>query len=68
MNRLRHQNNGSILGLLDSLAKLAAKLVLARNAEELYSYFFSGKQGEEEMKFIDRFLSFENKLLSKKEP
>ena len=42
-NRLRHQNNGSILGLLASLAKLAAKLVLARNAEEPYSYFFRGK-------------------------
>ena len=32
-----------VLGLLASLAKLAAKLVLARNAEEPYSYFFRGK-------------------------
>ena len=49
-NRLRHQNNGSILGLLASLAKLAAKLVLARNAEEPYSYFFS-RQGKEKRRW-----------------
>ena len=39
-----------VLWLLASCAKLAAKLVLARNAEEPYSYFFS-RQGKEKRRW-----------------
>ena len=67
-NRLRHQNNGSILGLLrlccgeeERIALLLKNKNLPGMQKSWHTHIFR----EEKMKFIDRFLSFENKLLFK---
>ena len=65
-NRLRHQNNGSILGLLrlccgeeERIALLLKNKNLPGMQKSWHTHIFR----EEKMKFIDRFLSFENKTL-----
>ena len=66
-NRLRHQNNGSILGLLrlcreekEEEERIALK---NKNLPGMQKSWHTHIFREEKMKFIDRFLSFENKTL-----
>ena len=64
-NRLRHQNNGSILGLLRLCGEEEEERIALKNKnlpgmqKSWHTHIFR----EEKMKFIDRFLSFENKTL-----
>ena len=69
-NRLRHQNNGSILGLLrlccgEEEGEERIALLKNKNLPGMQKSWHTHIFREEKMKFIDRFLSFENKLLFK---
>ena len=65
-NRLRHQNNGSILGLLRLCGEEEEEERIAlknKNLPGMQKSWHTHIFREEKMKFIDRFLSFENKTL-----
>ena len=63
-NRLRHQNNGSILGLLRLCGEEEERIALKnKNLPGMQKSWHTHIFREEKMKFIDRFLSFENKTL-----
>ena len=67
-NRLRHQNNGSILGLLrlccgEEEGEERIALLKNKNLPGMQKSWHTHIFREEKMKFIDRFLSFENKTL-----